>query len=347
MSASWIEEEALQLTVYRGVEGFDALRAEWNPLLHRATVDTLFLTWEFQHTWWQYQGEGDLLFLACRDQDELVGIAPLYVTKVEGKRHVRLVGGTEVADYLDFIAAPGYETAVIQRALDWLQGPEAPSWDVLELVNLPEGGVIHSHLPTMAAGLGWQVNNTQEDVCPIITLPDAWEEYLCLLNKHQRHEVRRKIRRIEQQAQVHWYIVDPTYDLEAEVNRFITLHELSSPAKDAFMTEGMKRFFRALACALLEAGWLQLSFIEVNGEAAASMFCFDYNDSIMVYNSGYDPDKYAELSPGIVLLSYCIRHAIEIGKRKFDFMQGDEEYKYRFGGQDTRVYRITVNPKGL
>jgi CelD/BcsL family acetyltransferase involved in cellulose biosynthesis len=105
----------------------------------------------------------------------------------------------------------------------------------------------------------------------------------------------------------------------------------------------MKRFFWALAYALLDTGWLQLSFIEVNGEVAASMFCFDYNDSVMVYNSGYDPYKYAELSPGIVLLSYCIRHAIEIGKRKFDFMQGDEEYKYRFGGQDTRVYRITAH----
>ncbi len=337
-----VRENALQLTVYDGNKGFDALRREWNALLRRSVVDQLFLTWEFQRTWWQHWGEGTIYILAWRDQGELVGIVPLYVARVDGARHIRLNGGTEVADYLDLIVAPGYEPRIVQGLLDWLCGAGAPAWDVLELVNVPEGGVAHACVPAIAASLGWEVNVRVEDVCPIIPLPETWEEYLAMLNKHQRHEIRRKMRRIELETPVRWYIVDRSHDLQAEVDRFIRLHELSSPAKDAFMTDDMKRFFRALAAVMLDAGWLQLSFIEVFGEAAASMFCFDYNDSILVYNSGYDPDKYFEFSPGIVLLSYCIRHAIEIGKRKFDFMQGDEEYKYRFGGQDTRVYRITA-----
>jgi CelD/BcsL family acetyltransferase involved in cellulose biosynthesis len=337
-----VQENALQLAIYQGDEGFDALRGEWNALLRRSIVNQLFLTWEFQHIWWQHWGEGTIYFLTWRNQDELVGIVPLYVARVNGARHIRLNGGTEVADYLDLIVAPGYERPVVRGLLDWLCGVDAPAWDVLELVNVPEGGVVHTHVPANASSLGWKVDTKIEDVCPIIPLPGTWEEYLAMLKKHQRHEIRRKMRRIELETTVRWYIVDQSHDLEVEVDRFIRLHELSSPAKDAFMTNEMKRFFRALAKVMLEAGWLQLSFIEVFGEAAASMFCFDYNDSILVYNSGYDPHKYFEFSPGIVLLSYCIRHAIELGKRKFDFMQGDEEYKYRFGGQDTRVYRITA-----
>ncbi len=344
MSTQCIAKSSLRLAVHHGEEGFEALRSEWNPLLHRSAWDTLFMTWEFQKTWWQYHGEGEAYLLACRLGDELVGIIPLYVAEAEDGRRVRLVGGTEVADYLDFIVAPGHEAAVIQRVLEWLQGPEAPSWDTVEWVNVPEEGPVHRFFPQVASSLGWQVEAAVEDVCPIIPLPETWDDYLAMLNKHQRHEIRRKIRRIERQARVHWYIVDSTYDLDAEVERFIRLHEASSPDKDAFMTDEMRRFFHALAWVMLEAGWLQLSFIEVNGEAAASMYCFDYGDSVLVYNSGYDPEKYARLSPGIVLLSYCIRHAIEIGKRKFDFMQGDEEYKYRFGGQDTRVYRIVARP---
>lgn len=336
-----VKENALQLTIY-GDEGFGALRGEWNALLHRSMVDQLFLTWEFQYTWWQHWGEGTIYILAWRDQGELVGIAPLYVARVNGARHVRLNGGTEVADYLDLVIAPGYEQPVVRCLLDWLCGAEAPAWDVLELVNVPEGGVAHTYVPANAASRGWEVDIKVEDVCPIVPLPGTWEEYLAMLSRHQRHEIRRKIRRIELETKVRWYIVNQSHDLDAEVDRFIRLHELSSPAKEAFMTDEMKRFFRALARAMWEAGWLQLSFIEVFGEAAASMFCFDYLDSILVYNSGYDPDKYFEFSPGIVLLSYCIRHAIEIGKRKFDFMQGGEEYKYRFGGRDTRVYRITA-----
>ncbi len=341
VSAQWTDKP-LQLTVYQGEAGFQALRAEWNPLLSRSSSDTLFLTWEFQYTWWRCLGEGSAFLLACRDGEELVGLAPLYIVEAEGMQRVRLVGGIEVADYLDLIAAPGYERALVRAMLGWLAGPEAPSWDLLEMVNVPEEGILCAHLAAVAAELGWHARSVFEDVCPVIPLPDTWDAYLAMLGKHQRHEIRRKIRRIEREARVRWYIVDTSHDLELEVSRFITLHELSRPDKEAFMTPAMKRFFQALARVMLEAGWLQLSFIEVNGEPAASMLCFDYRDGILVYNSGYDPAKYARLSPGIVLLSYCIQRAIHLGKRRFDFLQGGEEYKYRFGGRDTRVYRIIV-----
>jgi len=63
---------------------------------------------------------------------------------------------------------------------------------------------------------------------------------------------------------------------------------------------------------------------------------------LSVAETGYDPQQYAQLSPGIVLLSYCIQWAIESGRAKFDFLRGDEEYKYRFGAQPTEVYRLFI-----
>ena len=108
------------------------------------------------------------------------------------------------------------------------------------------------------------------------------------------------------------------------------------------MDEQMKGFFRAMAYALQPPGWLQLAFIEVDGQKAASMLNFDYGDAILVYNSGYDPQRHAHLSPGIVLLTYCIQHAVELGRARFDFLRGDEPYKYRFGAKDTKVYRLII-----
>jgi CelD/BcsL family acetyltransferase involved in cellulose biosynthesis len=43
-----------------------------------------------------------------------------------------------------------------------------------------------------------------------------------------------------------------------------------------------------------------------------------------------------------VLLAYLIEWAAENGIREFDFMRGDEPYKYKFGGIDRHVYRVTV-----
>ena len=34
--------------------GFSALKPEWNDLLHRSAYDTLFLTWQWQSTWWKH-----------------------------------------------------------------------------------------------------------------------------------------------------------------------------------------------------------------------------------------------------------------------------------------------------
>jgi CelD/BcsL family acetyltransferase involved in cellulose biosynthesis len=82
-----------------------------------------------------------------------------------------------------------------------------------------------------------------------------------------------------------------------------------------------------------------MSFLTVNGERVATYLNFDYKGHILVYNSGLIPE-YGDLSPGIVLLAYSIQHAIETGHAVFDFLQGDEVYKYRLGGKDTKVVNL-------
>jgi CelD/BcsL family acetyltransferase involved in cellulose biosynthesis len=335
----------MHLTVYRRSSDFDTLRREWNPLLARTAFDNVFQTWEWQTTWWHHLGSGDLWLLAWRDgSGDLVGIAPLYLEVTgSGERRLSLVGCLEVSDYLDVIAAEGRERDVYAVLTDWLSSDQAPDWDVLDLCNLPEASPTHQLLPELAASRGFSATVVQEDVCPVIPLPATWDDYLAMLDKKQRHEVRRKMRRAEEAGQVSYAIVDQSHDLAAQMDDFIALHRLSQPDKDQFMEQRMEAFFRSAAQAMLDAGWLQLSFLMVSGEKAAAMLCFDYADSIMVYNSGYDPNRYSAFSPGIVLLSFCIRHAIEnLGRSRFDFLQGDEVYKYRFGALETKVFRVLV-----
>jgi CelD/BcsL family acetyltransferase involved in cellulose biosynthesis len=109
----------------------------------------------------------------------------------------------------------------------------------------------------------------------------------------------------------------------------------------------MQAFFFDVAGVLHEEGWLQLAFVELVGEKAASLLNFDYGGAILVYNSGYDPLSYRSLSPGIVVTARSIEHAIEQGRGTFDFLRGDEEYKYRFGAHDTEVRRLLVAQPGV
>jgi CelD/BcsL family acetyltransferase involved in cellulose biosynthesis len=90
-----------------------------------------------------------------------------------------------------------------------------------------------------------------------------------------------------------------------------------------------------------KAGWLQLAFMEVDGNKAAGYLNFDFNDHIWVYNSGLRFD-YRELSPGWVLLGYLLKWANDHQRKSFDFMRGEEDYKYRFGAINRYVIRAMI-----
>ena len=330
--------------------GFTALAGEWNRLLQRSRANVFFLTYEWQTTWWEALGAGDLWIVAFRtpDTDELVGIAPLYLTERTsgfnaGKQVFTLVGCIEVSDYLDLMMAQGWEADVYAEFLTWLHSAEAPAWDVVDLCNLPEVSLTYTVLPPLAEAAGHTVVVKQEDVAPQFALPLHYETYLQeQVDKKQRHEIRRKQRRAEREAEIGFYIVGKEQSLEAEVDDFVALQRASREDKAEFMTPPMRRFFGAVARRMLDAGYLRLCFLTINGEKAASLYAFEFDRKFLLYNSGYDPDAHAQLSPGWVILAYSIQYAIAAGCRVFDFMQGDEEYKYRFGSQDYKVMRVLI-----
>lgn len=330
--------------------GFDVLADEWNPLVQRSRSNVLFLTHEWQTTWWQHLGKGDLWIVAFRETTthRLVGIAPLYCYTPEtgvsiGKQRLTLVGCLEVSDYLDIIIEAGHEESVYRSLWHWLNGSSAPKWDVLDLCNLPEVSQTYVSFPDLVLASGGYVEVTKEDVAPQIPLPARYASYLQdQVEKKQRHEIRRKQRRAEREADVCFYLVDQQHCLEAEVDDFIALQRASRSDKAEFMTQEMHRFFTGICRAMADAGFLRLFFLTLDGEKAATLLAFEYNRQLLLYNSGYDPDTHSQLSPGWVLLAYSIQYAIVSGCSLFDFLQGDEAYKYRFGSQDYDVMRVIV-----
>jgi CelD/BcsL family acetyltransferase involved in cellulose biosynthesis len=79
----------------------------------------------------------------------------------------------------------------------------------------------------------------------------------------------------------------------------------------------------------------------VDGQKAAGYLNFDYVNRIWVYNSGL-ARRFTDLSAGWVLLGYLLQWANEQKRLEFDFMRGDEDYKYRFGALDRFLARGKV-----
>ena len=140
--------------------GFEALdEGRWNALLAASAQPSVFMTWQWQNAWLRAFGGGrPLQVLAASDATEsLVALLPLH----EAEAGLwRIVGGVDVSDYLDLIAAAGreeeaWEALLQHRAADrsaWhLRGIRAESPTAQRLPGLPAQPV---HASTVHAGTG-------------------------------------------------------------------------------------------------------------------------------------------------------------------------------------------------
>lgn len=316
-------------------EDFTSLAADWRRLLLQVPSASIFSEPHWQEIWWRdFGGTKELRLMSWRAGNELRGVAPLMR---DGDR-LSLLGDPKVCDYLDLIVAPGQEVAFLSALLDYL---EREDWAELSLVHLPATSPTLAHLPALARERGHLVEVAPVDVCPQVELPLAWEEYLAGLTKKDRHELRRKLRRLEADGPTIHYALDGRGDLEAGLADFFSLHTQSREDKRVFMTPQMSRFFSDIVHWAHQEGYLKLYFMEINGERVSTVLCFDYRGQYLLYNSGYDP-AYRSLSAGLLLKAFCLRDAITLGRQRFDFLRGGEPYKYDLGGRDFSIYQCTV-----
>ncbi len=316
---------------------FEDLAGHWQHLIDNCSEPTFFDSLAWQRAWWSEFGAGsELKLLAVRsDSGDVKMIAPLMIDGSE----VSFLGSTDLVDYHDFLTrdrtVPGSLEAVV-RAVD-----EMPGIDSIRLQSIPGNSATITEFRELAEKFGWHVETKQEDVAPRLEIPESWDAYLAGLRKKDRHELRRKMRRLEAAGEIRQVEFSRAEDVEIAMDDFMALHRMSTPDKAVFMTAGRERFFRAAAVALAHECATRLAFLEIDGERVATSLSFVCRDVRYLYNSGYNPAR-SSLSVGLLNHALSIKKSIGEGLRVFDFMRGDEAYKYHLGGVDRAVFALTA-----
>ncbi len=313
----------------------DRLAGPWQLLLAQSAQGSPFLLPQWQSAWWrEWGGEATAALLTVEDKGALIGLAPLAVRPGV----CSLVGSSDLCDYVDFIAARGQEGPFFAALLPQLQ---SLSWQTLQLEPVREDSLALTHFVPLARAQGWEVEVAPDTVSPWLELPATWEGYLEGLHKKDRHELRRKLRRLLEAADIRACVVSDVQGTGARLDEFLALMGESRPDKAEFITPARARFFREVVQAMAEAGLARLWFLEYQGRPVATVLCFDFQGTRYLYNSGFDR-AYSHLSVGLALKALTIRDAIESGLRRYDFLRGNEPYKYDLGGRDHAIYRCTV-----
>ncbi len=271
---------------------------------------------------------------AVRQAEDIIGIAPLMLQNGEAS----FMGDTNVCDYQDFIVVPGKSDEFFNALLDDLNHRGIKQ---LNLEAVRPDSTVQTALIDVAEARGCQVSCKKLDISYELELPETWDDYLLLLKGKQRHEIRRKLRRLDEAGNVKYRIVENPARVKAEIDPFFKLFKMSRNDKEMFMTAEMTSFFRSLSQTLAEENMLKLFFLDFNGTPAAAVICFEYESGVYLYNNGFDI-RFRSLSVGILSKVFSIKNSIQRGKQKYDFLKGAETYKSHLGGKELVLSRCKV-----
>ena len=365
----------------------DVPRATWDALASLTPAATPFSHWAFQRAWWDAYGAGahDQTLLVER-AGAPAGSAPVAIvplmhrhevepTDDEARSTIRhggdptltpvpptakaiFFGASYHADYATVLTAPEDLPAVARALVVHLSDPVGASeshpvpWDAVDLRRLrcadPAADALDIAFSEAAPSRGWTVVREQEDVCPVVTVPEGvdFEGYLDTLEKKSRHEIRRKMRRAEAVGEV---VLTGSVDPLADLDAFIDLHQRKWGDLGLFPpTPGgaaSRVFIRRLFEEFGADGPVRLSFLTVGGRRVAAGIHIDDGESYLYYNAGVDPDA-RELSPGVIMVARYVAAAIAAGRRRLDFLRGNESYKYEWGAVHEPIQRILVRRSG-
>lgn len=318
-------------------EEFEQVCGEWSGLLEQVARPIPFATPAWQRVWLKhFQNGRDVRVITARDGERLVGVAPMLV---DGTR-AEFVGNYSICDYMDAVVTPGFESAFFPLVLGSLADAGVTELDLRGL--LPTSPSLEGIIAAAPAA-GYAVTREDEALSPAVELPATWDDYLNTLSKKDRHELRRKLRRLESGGgNVEVRVITEAEEACARLDTLFNLMRISNHHKEEFLARpGMEAFFREMTAVMASEGMLRFYFLTFDGEAVASVLNFDVGGRLFMYNSGYDP-QYAHYAVGLMSKTLLIRDAIESGRTCVDFMRGDESYKYDLGGRNQQVYRLLL-----
>lgn len=336
----------MDVRLTRGPGAFDL--PEWADLAARDPARHVFLLPAWGRAWWDEFGAGKELLVLTFLDPEPVGLAALTLdTTPDGTWRLRFLGGDDLTDYMGPLTAGPEDLRRVADALVRFACDEIPRWSLFDAKCLPVPFGFAEWLVEAADRLGVDFAIDQHETTAVLALPPTFEQYLDNLAAKDRHEVRRKLRRFEREAGEPRVVTADGTTLEERLGAFVDMHRGSWGDKGHFMAPERETFFRRVARSFDPLGLLSLDFLEPRAEgrparAIASTFSFRHERTFYLYNSAYDLSL-RPISPGLILVVKLIERSIADGFTRFDFLRGEERYKYDLGAVPLPLHAVRLH----
>jgi CelD/BcsL family acetyltransferase involved in cellulose biosynthesis len=338
----------MEVFLLRQVDAVKALQSEWDALAKRDTRDGFFRTPGWYLSWMQFiRPDARPFVIGIRSSEgRLIGLAPLceYRFADQGFRLKAIgFGGRDVVsgDFLDFLADPSERPEVLRAILDFL-GKERGRWDLLVLGEMLRDGDLKTAGESWGRQNGMACRVQEERICPYIALPESFDAFLQGISESMRYHIRRRTRDVLEKHGGRLEVCSAPTQLRAGIDALIHLHldRWHMEGKSGTLgRSGFKEFLQQICTAPPDGANSRLFLLMHENRVVGALLMIHYGGSALYYQAGWDPQSpLMRFSPGVVLMAHSVQDAIHQGLRHYEFLRGEESYKFRW----TKTYRTTV-----
>jgi CelD/BcsL family acetyltransferase involved in cellulose biosynthesis len=340
----------MNIHIIKTFDEFLSVREEWDDLLKSSASDCIFLTHEWLSVWWRHLSERRRLHIVTvRDADQLIGIlpvaerAPQFIRMMP--RVLEFIGsGVIGSDYLDVIVRSGHEREALSAIADHLNQRSL----MLQLCQLRAERSTTLLLAEQLDDREWIMNETKLNVCPYIDLRGlTWETYVATLGPNLRKNINRYLRNLSKSFDMRFECVQTSDEAGKALEITIDLHHkrwgTRGGESEAFQSQAVVAFHREFVRLAAARGWLRLLVMWLDDVPAAALYGLRYGPTFYFYQSGFDP-QYGRHRVGVATMGLAINTAIQEGASEYDFLHGNEEYKFHWAREVRGLTRFELHP---
>lgn len=328
----------MQISRIDNLDQLDQLKEPWGAAYAADPHATIFVSWTWLRGWFETTPD-DWFVLAARPDTTSPYIA-FFPLAMDANGHWLQMGGHPWADHTGFVCLPAYEQKAIEAfALFVQQQVQWPRFRMRDVFDPRLDLFLKNFSPKQ-----FNVQKTRGISCPYIPLPDSWEEYLQnSLGRKTRKNLRRSIRRIENLNQFRITHVHED-NVRQQIDTFLKLYQMRWGTKPEHLLERFRTIFQH--CFDNDSLWLTVLWTATTPIAANAAFVDRQKKVLSDYLGGWD-EEFAPVSPGDALHGYTTQYAIENEFQEFDFLRGDEGYKFSFGSKERFNTDVIITRKSI
>jgi CelD/BcsL family acetyltransferase involved in cellulose biosynthesis len=334
------QHSAWDVNVVSDVKGFAALEDAWNRLADQSVNAHPFCSFDWMWSWWNAFNTGrQLHILVARQRGVIQAIAPLMLVhgRVFGMPVRRLQSmSNEQTPRFDFLIGEHAGDAI--QAL-WSSLRRHPSWDLLQLAEVPDAGPTLIELERLALDDDLPVGRWRSDASPYLTFHSGEaDRYRRTVGRKHRSNVERLLRRLREAGPVELETIGQPDRLSAAMDDAVRLE--ASGWKDKVGTAivvqpAVEKFYRALAHRQAAAGRLRLLFLKCADARIAFVYGLRQGNTFYMLKCGYDPE-YARHAPVHLLCHLLFTQMRSRGLSTIDFLGANDEWKQRWTRRTTQ-----------